>query len=197
MLIVFTKINLKMENKNLIKTDANQHLNQVVADASNSEQIVFAQSVINKVLAKEETFLNRYFPTAEVRARRQKDAELISQALGDRNEMYRILRQTEIKNFKEAANRFLSVEMVKGKAGLAELLTKAINVVTESFEAETERFYNTMERMATNVDGRQGRLAKRFQEETDKEIDMLLDKFFELKSGLLNDLTGIKDELLK
>jgi len=145
----------------------------------------------------EETFLNRYFPTAEVRARRQKDSELISQALGDRNEMYRILRQTEIKNFKEAANRFLSVEMVKGKAGLAELLTKAINVVTESFESETARFFDTMERMNASAQDRQGRLAARFQQETDKEIDMLLDKFFDLKSGLLNDLTGIKDELLK
>ena len=197
MLIVFTKINQKMENKNLIKTDANLNLNQVVENASNSEQIVFAQAVINKVLDKEETFLNRYFPTAEVRARRQKDSELISQALGDRNEMYRILRQTEIKNFKEAANRFLSVEMVKGKAGLAELLTKAINVVTESFESETARFFDTMERMNASAQDRQGRLAARFQQETDKEIDMLLDKFFDLKSGLLNDLTGIKDELLK
>jgi len=197
LLIVFTKINQKMENKNLIKTDANLNLNQVVENASNSEQIVFAQAVINKVLDKEETFLNRYFPTAEVRARRQKDSELISQALGDRNEMYRILRQTEIKNFKEAANRFLSVEMVKGKAGLAELLTKAINVVTESFESETARFFDTMERMNASAQDRQGRLAARFQQETDKEIDMLLDKFFDLKSGLLNDLTGIKDELLK
>lgn len=164
---------------------------------SDKQQLDRAKILVDKVLAKEETFLSRYLPSKEQKAKREMDATLIRQELGDRNKMLSILRETQIKNFTEAANVFLSDKMIQSKTYLAERLTEAINGAVENLEREQIRFYETLQRKDDNVKNWQGSLASKFQQKSDTEIDELLEKFLKLKYELIDDLHAIKANLIK
>jgi hypothetical protein len=164
---------------------------------SDKTQLVKAEWIIDRILDKEETLLSRIWPSAEARAKREKNTQLISQALGHRNEMYRILRETQLANFLEAANVFLSDKMIQNRVYLAERLTQAINDTTQKMEAETERFLIILQKKADTVDSWGGSLGKLFKEKNDTEIRSFIDAFYEMKFSLLSDLHKIKDNLIK
>ena len=185
------------QNNQLVNTSNQGVIKVNDSNFSDKQQLDRAKILVDKVLAKEETFLTKFFPSKEVKAKREMDASLIRQELGDRNKMLSILRETQIKNFTEAANVFLSDKMIQSKTYLAERLTEAINGAVENLENEQIRFYETLQRKSDNVSNWQGSLAEKFQQKADTEIDVLLEKFLKLKYELLDDLHAIKDNLIK
>lgn len=187
----------QQENNHLVNISGQSVIKVNDNSFSDKQQIERAKNLVDKVLAKEETFLTRFFPSKEVKAKREMDATLIRQELGDRNKMLSILRETQIKYFTEAANVFLSDKMIQSKTYLAERLTEAINGAVDNLEREQIRFYETLQRKSDNVSNWQGSLATKFQAKADTEIDELLDKFLKLKYELIEDLHAIKDNLIK
>lgn len=177
----------KIDDQSLVKT----------TDYSDKSQIATAENVVVRIINKEETLMSKFFPSKEDKARREKDVELIQQALGDRNKMYAILKETQVKNFREAANVFLSDQMIKSKTYLSEKLTEAINDAAAKLENEQVRFYETLQKKVDAVNNWEGSLKEKFQRTTDKEIDNLIEQFITLKYNLLNDLHAIKDNLIK
>lgn len=185
------------ENNQLVNISGQSVIKVNDNSFSDKQQIERAKNLVDKVLSKEETFLTRFFPSKEVKAKREMDAALIKQELGDRNKMLSILRETQIKYFTEAANVFLSDKMIQSKTYLAERLTEAINGAIENLEREQIRFYETLQRKSDDVSNWQGSLAAKFQNKADIEIDELLEKFLKLKYELIDDLHAIKNNLIK
>lgn len=177
----------KVEDQSLVKS----------TDYSDKSQISIADNIVLRIINKEETIMSKLFPSKEIKARREKDIELIQQALGDRNKMYAILKETQVKNFREAANVFLSDQMIKSKKYLSDKLMEAINDAEEKLEMEQVRFYETLQKKVDAVDNWKGSLKEKFQKTTDSEIDNLIEQFINLKYELLKDLHAIKDNLIK
>ncbi len=166
-------------------------------DLSDNSQIAIADEVVARIVNKEESFMTKYFPSKEDKARREKDIELIKQALGDRNKMYKILRETQVKNFTLAANDFLTKQMTKSSSFLIAQLSTTINDAIEKIDIETERFYETLQKKQDRADNWQGSLKEKIKSETVKEIDKLSDQFSDLKENLMNDLIKIREKLIK
>jgi len=184
-----------MENRNIQKGD-NLSVSKTT-DLNDKSQIISAENVVERILSKEENIMTKLFPSKQIKARREKDTELIKQALGDRNKMYAILKETQVKNFREAANVFLSDQMIKSKKYLSEKLTEAVNDATIKLESEQIRFYTTLQKKVDDVNNWKGSLAAKLQKKTDEEIDTLIEQFITLKYDLLNDLHAVKDNLIK
>lgn len=186
-----------MEHNQLINNNSQSVIKMNDSGFSDKQQLDRAKSLVDKALAKEETLMSKYFPSNEEKAKREMNAELIRQELGDRNKMLSILGETQIKNFTAAANVFLSNKMIESKTHLAKSLTEAINDAVENLEREQVRFYKTLQLKFDNVNNWEGSLAEKFQQKADKEIDALLESFLKLKYALLEDLHAIKDDLIK
>ncbi len=166
-------------------------------DYSDQSQITIADKVVANILQKEETFMNKYFPSREDKARREKDIELINQALGDRNKMYAILRETQIKNFTIVANDFLTQQLAKGETGKVKILTTAINDAIIKIDEETGRFYQTIQNKLDRAENWKGSAKEMIQKDTDQDIKNLSEKFNQIKEDLMIDLSKIREKLIK
>lgn len=160
-------------------------------------QIAIADAVVAKIMQKEDNFYSKLFPSKEYRARTEKDIELISQALGDRNKMYAILRETQIKNFTLAANNFLTDQMVKSNTYIAGQISTSVNDAIEKIDRETERFYYIIQKKQDRAENWQGSRKDMILKSTSNEIEILSDQFNQLAIDLINDLIKLKENLIK
>lgn len=184
------------QNNNLVNINS-QGIGKVNENFADRQKLDRGNALVNKILAKEETLVSRFLPSKEDKARRDMDAALIRQELGNRNKMLNIVGETQIKNFVAIANTYLADNMIQSKTYLAKRFTEAINDSLEHLEREQRRFNTILQQKDDYAQGLTGRLAQRLQAEADREIDSLIDKFAEFKMGLIIDLHGIKDNLLK
>ena len=188
------------ENLNIKPTNdssVSEALKKAEPNFGDRTQITGAQMIIEKVMNKEETFLSRIFPSKEVRARREKDTELIKQSLEDRNKMYSMLRETQRKYFAEQANIFLSDKMISGKVYLVSKMSEGINEAIGKFESEQEKFYHILQQKADVSENWQGSLKPVYMKRLEGEIEKLLDAFQNVKFGLISDLENVRNLLIK
>ncbi len=164
---------------------------------SSQGEIESAKFLVKKVLEREETFMDRYFPSRDVKIKKQKNAELVDIHLSDRNELYKMVGQVMRKNFAETANIYLSDQMVQGKVYLTKRLSEGITQAADKFEEEQSKLMDILQQKADNVMNWNGSLKEKFMSRLEKEVDMYLDAYENVKFSLMKDLQGIKDALIK
>ncbi len=164
---------------------------------SSQGEIESAKFLVKKVLEREETFMDRYFPSKDVKIKKQKNAELVDIHLSDRNELYKMVGQVMRKNFAETANIYLSDQMVQGKVYLTKRLSEGITQAADKFEEEQSKLMDILQQKADNVMNWNGSLKEKFMNRLEKEVDMYLDAYENVKFSLMKDLQGIKDALIK
>lgn len=164
---------------------------------SSQGEIESAKFLVKKVLEREETFMDRYFPTKDIKIKKQKNAELLDVHLSDRNELYRMCGQVMKKNFAETANIFLSDQMVQGKVYLTQRLSEGITQTADKFEIEQAKLMDILQQKADTVMNWGGSLKGKFMGRLEKEVDMYLDAYESVKFSLMKDLQAVKDALIK
>lgn len=166
-------------------------------NSSSQGEIDSARFLVQKVMEREDTFMDRFFPSKELKIKKQKNADMISQHLTDRNELYRMCGEVMRKNFAETANIFLSDQMVQGKVYLTQRLTEGITMAADKFEIEQARLMDILQRKADNVINWSGSLKEKFMSRLEKDVDMYLDAYDNVKFSLMTDLQAVKDALIK
>jgi ribosomal protein L16/L10AE len=164
---------------------------------SSQGEIESAKFLVKKVMEREETFMDRYFPTKDVKIKKQKNAELVDIHLSDRNELYKMCGQVMKKNFAETANVFLSDQMVSGKVYLTQRLTEGITQAADKFEVEQAKLMEILQQKADTVMNWGGSLKEKFMGRLEKDVDMYLDAYESVKFSLMKDLQAVKDALIK
>jgi hypothetical protein len=185
----------------IVKTDSNvpaQVQNNIKEINQNSQgEIDSAKFLVKKVLEREDTFMDRFFPGKDTKIKRQRNAELVDIHLTDRNDLYKMVGQVMKKNFAETANVYLSDQMVQGKVYLTQRLSEGITQAADKFEMEQAKLMEILQQKADNVLNWSGSLKNKFMDRLEKEVDMYLDAYEAVKFSLMKDLQGIKDALIK
>ncbi len=182
------------QNKNdIVKIDSNN----LPTNFSDKAEIIKAENVVTASTEKELTFWSKFLPSDEDKAKNEKNIELIKQAYGDRNKIYAILKQTQLENFRLAANNFLKGVGITYSTEQIARLTTAVNNAITVIDMETDKFHETIQNKRNKAENWVGSERENIMKDTDEEINDLRERFKKLKKGLMDDLEKVRENLIK